>query len=277
MLKKIVVPGLVLSSLCVGGTALAQDEDVLKGFYLGGSITQARFDEENFSLDDVDDEDNSWKIIGGVRFHDNFAVEANYIDFGEMSARLATGTGPFSAEAKGFAVFGVGPNNFGTAEGRLSPFADRQQYGIGVRWNAPHNSFIQVGAELGVPGLVLFVGMIASTFVALRRLVRRRPAPIEASPASRALQSSSMTTMSQTAMLPSSSAGTNHSRPGLSLRAQTEVSASSGPVVPSSIYDVAASEPRGARRSASRTSSSEKSRRASQARWRRATTSRSAA
>ena len=62
-----------------------------------------------------------------------------------------------------------------------------QQYGIGVRWNAPHNSFIQVGAELGVPGLVLFVGMIASTFVALRRLVRRRPAPIEASPASRAL------------------------------------------------------------------------------------------
>jgi O-antigen ligase len=66
-------------------------------------------------------------------------------------------------------IFGVGPNNFGAAEGTLSPFADRQQFGVGVRWNAPHNSLVQVGAELGVPGLVLFVGTIASAFVALRR------------------------------------------------------------------------------------------------------------
>jgi O-antigen ligase len=69
-----------------------------------------------------------------------------------------------------YPVFGVGPNNFGTAEGTLSPFADRQQYGIGVRWNAPHNSFIQAGAELGIPGLVLFAGMIGSAFAVLRRL-----------------------------------------------------------------------------------------------------------
>jgi O-antigen ligase len=66
-------------------------------------------------------------------------------------------------------VFGVGPANFSVAEGMLSPFAERQQFGMGVRWNAPHNSFVQVGAELGVPGLILFVGMIASAFVALRR------------------------------------------------------------------------------------------------------------
>src|SRR5207244_2377732 len=57
----------------------------------------------------------------------------------------------------------------GAAEGLLSPFADRQQFGAGVRWSAPHNSFVQVGAELGVPGLALFVGLIASAFVALRR------------------------------------------------------------------------------------------------------------
>lgn len=66
-------------------------------------------------------------------------------------------------------LFGVGPNNFQAAEGTLSPFAERQQYGIGVRWNAPHNSFIQAGAELGLPGLALFVGVIASAFRALRR------------------------------------------------------------------------------------------------------------
>jgi O-antigen ligase len=66
-------------------------------------------------------------------------------------------------------MLGVGPGNFQTAEGTLSPFAERQQFGIGVRWNAAHNSFIQVGAELGIPGLVLFVALIASAFTMLRR------------------------------------------------------------------------------------------------------------
>jgi O-antigen ligase len=66
-------------------------------------------------------------------------------------------------------ILGVGPNNFPTAEGTISPLAERQQFGIGVRWSAAHNSLIQVGAEVGVPGLVLFIGMIASGFGALRR------------------------------------------------------------------------------------------------------------
>jgi hypothetical protein len=55
------------------------------------------------------------------------------------------------------------------------------------------------------------------------------------SPTARPLQSNSITTMSQTAILPSSSAGPNQSRPGFSLRAQTDVSASSGPIVLGSI------------------------------------------
>jgi len=66
-------------------------------------------------------------------------------------------------------VLGVGPGNFSIAEGTLSPQAERQQYGIGVRWNAPHNSFVQIGAELGLPGLALYLAVIASTFLALRR------------------------------------------------------------------------------------------------------------
>lgn len=72
-----------------------------------------------------------------------------------------------------FPVFGVGANNFNAAEGTLSPFASRQQLGRGVKWNAAHNSYVQVGAELGIPGLLMFVGMIASAFVALRRSSRR--------------------------------------------------------------------------------------------------------
>jgi len=65
-------------------------------------------------------------------------------------------------------VFGVGPGNFQAAEGTLSPLAERQQYGVGVRWNAPHNSFVQIGAELGFPGLALYIAVIVSAFVALR-------------------------------------------------------------------------------------------------------------
>jgi O-antigen ligase len=73
-----------------------------------------------------------------------------------------------------YPVLGVGPANFQAAEGRLSPHAERQQFGIGVRWNAAHNTFIQVGAELGIPGLILFVAIIASTFAAIGRAARSR-------------------------------------------------------------------------------------------------------
>jgi O-antigen ligase len=72
-------------------------------------------------------------------------------------------------------LLGVGPNSFPAAEGTLSPLAERQQFGIGVRWNAAHNSFVQIGAEGGVPALALFVAIIASAFAALRRAGREDP------------------------------------------------------------------------------------------------------
>jgi O-antigen ligase len=65
-------------------------------------------------------------------------------------------------------IFGVGLDNFQAAEGRLSSMASRQQYGVGVRWNAPHDTFLQVAAELGIPGLVFFVAMMFGAFRDLR-------------------------------------------------------------------------------------------------------------
>lgn len=70
-------------------------------------------------------------------------------------------------------LLGVGGQNFGVAEGTISPLARRQERGIGVRWGAAHNTFIQVGAELGLPGLLLFIGMIAAAFKSLRRVSRQ--------------------------------------------------------------------------------------------------------
>jgi O-antigen ligase len=69
-------------------------------------------------------------------------------------------------------VFGVGMGNFQTAEGTLSPMARLAERGRGVRWGAAHNTFVQIGAELGIPGLLLFVTLIGSIFASLRRVAR---------------------------------------------------------------------------------------------------------
>jgi O-antigen ligase len=72
----------------------------------------------------------------------------------------------------GSPVFGVGVKNFPVAEGTISPLARLAERGIGVRWGAAHNSYVQVGAELGIPGLLLFIGLIWSAFKALGRATR---------------------------------------------------------------------------------------------------------
>jgi O-antigen ligase len=66
-------------------------------------------------------------------------------------------------------VFGVGVGGFPTAEGRLSAASrEAQAHGRGEKWSEPHNSFVQVGAELGVPGLLLFVAMLWTAVRGLR-------------------------------------------------------------------------------------------------------------
>jgi OOP family OmpA-OmpF porin len=142
----------IAASLALSGTALAQDVDVEPGVYVGAGLTQSRWDADNFDVDDLDDEDNSWKILAGYRFNPYFAVEGNYIDFGEATAPLTPASEAFDAEAKGFALYAVGlvpVSNFdlyakaGAAridgEGRFGAvnFEDDDTefaYGAGVRW-----------------------------------------------------------------------------------------------------------------------------------------------
>lgn len=79
----------------------------------------------------------------------------------------------------GHPILGVGAGNFPTAEGTISPNAVRQSVGRGVKWQAAHNSYVQIGAELGIPGLLWFVLMLGS---ALTVLLRRRRRPRDALP-----------------------------------------------------------------------------------------------
>jgi len=73
----------------------------------------------------------------------------------------------------GHPLFGVGMRNFNVAEGTISPLARLRERGIGVWWGAAHNTYIQVGAELGVPGLLLCLGAIITALLSLGRVSRR--------------------------------------------------------------------------------------------------------
>ena len=75
-----------------------------------------------------------------------------------------------------YPVFGVGMNNFGRAEGTISPIAERRMAeGEAVQWIAPHNTFVQVGAELGIPALLVWLSLLYGGSVGLWRLRRRIP------------------------------------------------------------------------------------------------------
>jgi len=69
-------------------------------------------------------------------------------------------------------LFGVGVQNFPVAEGTISPQARRQERGLPVRWGAAHNTYVQVAAELGIPGIMLFLALMGGAFAALRRAAR---------------------------------------------------------------------------------------------------------
>ena len=74
-----------------------------------------------------------------------------------------------------YPAFGIGINNFERAEGTISDKARRSFAGDPIRWVAPHNSFVQVGAELGLPGLILWSSLIVGGIVGMSRLRRRLP------------------------------------------------------------------------------------------------------
>lgn len=74
-----------------------------------------------------------------------------------------------------YPAFGVGINNFPMAEGTISDKARNLVRGQGIRWAAPHNSFVQAGAETGITGLLLWVSLVLANIFVPLRLARRLP------------------------------------------------------------------------------------------------------
>lgn len=75
-----------------------------------------------------------------------------------------------------FPITGLGAGNFGMAEGTVATELRRlQEQGIGTPWNTAHNTYVQVLAELGVPGAVLFVWLLGAAWREMRRAERNPP------------------------------------------------------------------------------------------------------
>ncbi len=73
-------------------------------------------------------------------------------------------------------LFGVGVNNFPRAEYTISPLMFNAPNGQ-IREIAPHNTYVQVGAELGLIAFVLWMSIILTAVIGLRRhsrAIRRR-------------------------------------------------------------------------------------------------------
>src|SRR5205814_4750763 len=74
-----------------------------------------------------------------------------------------------------YPISGIGINNFERAEGTISDKARLSFAGDPIRWTSPHNSFLQVGAELGIPGLILWSSLVVGGIVGMTHLRRRLP------------------------------------------------------------------------------------------------------
>ena len=60
-----------------------------------------------------------------------------------------------------YPIFGLGIDNFTMAEGLYSDYAKlAHELNIGVKWSAPHNSWVEAGAETGITGLVVWGALI---------------------------------------------------------------------------------------------------------------------
>lgn len=71
-------------------------------------------------------------------------------------------------------ITGVGARNFPQAEGTMAREAELwTAKGRGWKWSVAHNSFVEVGAELGVPGLIIFIALFYQAFKLVRRLKPR--------------------------------------------------------------------------------------------------------
>ena len=127
MKKTLWLSALVILPVAIGVPALAADTST--GFYIGGNVGQSR---TSISASDIilpagfaftafssNETDVGFKLYGGYRINDNFAVELGYVDLGKFSfngttAPAATVSGTIKNSGVNLDAVGILPlqNNF---------------------------------------------------------------------------------------------------------------------------------------------------------------------
>jgi hypothetical protein len=107
------------------------------GIYMGGGLVRSSIDATDRAVaqalnnTELDDEDNGFKAIVGVRPLDWFAAEVNYIDFGEVTAGTANTRAAYGLKGiDAFALVLFGP-----------PFLDVFAKGGFIRWDSDFSAF----------------------------------------------------------------------------------------------------------------------------------------
>ena len=102
-------------------------------------------------------------VMGGAQYWEDMGTLLNLQADYNWSGKSDAGRIEVWTRGVGYMVThpitGVGVSAFPVAEGTISPIADKQELGIGVKWSAAHNSFVQIGAELGIGGLIAFIAL----------------------------------------------------------------------------------------------------------------------
>ena len=109
-----------------------------------------------------------WKQMGTVL---EPKEDYNYSSRDGRKQLVKRGLGYMSA----YPVFGLGINNFPRAECTISPKIETTDRSGPIRCTAAHNSYVQAGAELGVPGLITWGSLVIGGIVAMLRLRRQLP------------------------------------------------------------------------------------------------------
>ena len=74
-----------------------------------------------------------------------------------------------------YPVFGLGIDNFAKAECTISPKLALRRFNGPIKCSAPHNSYVEAGAELGVPGFLIFSSLVLGAIFAPLRIRKRLP------------------------------------------------------------------------------------------------------
>jgi O-antigen ligase len=109
-----------------------------------------------------------WKQMGTILSPE---ADYNYTDIDGRKAVMQRGIGYMAK----YPAFGLGIDNFWRAECNISPKLASLRVNGPVHCMAPHNSYVQAGSELGVPGLLTWVSLVIGGIFAPLRLRRRLP------------------------------------------------------------------------------------------------------